>query len=88
MNGNVVSVDGTFLGRADPTKQGNRYIINLSSVAGEYKDFWLFSQFGDTNPNDLTKDQLIKFYRGFLNHYKAKASDISIDENNDLGVIR
>lgn len=34
-NGNVVTTDGTFLGRADPTKLGNRYIINLSTVAGE-----------------------------------------------------
>ena len=36
VNGNVVSVDGTFLGRAAPNKTGvNSYAINLSSVAGK-----------------------------------------------------
>ena len=43
MNGNVVSVDGTFLGRAAPDKNGNRYAINVSSVAGKTKDSWVKS---------------------------------------------
>ena len=33
-NGNVVSVDGTFLGIVAPDMMGNRYAINLATVSG------------------------------------------------------
>jgi len=53
VNGNVVSVDGTFLGRVAPDKDGNRYAINLSAIAGKQKDNWLISLIPDPK-NELT----------------------------------
>ena len=40
-NGNLVSTDGTFLGRAAPDKNGNRYAVNLSAISGKQKDNWI-----------------------------------------------
>ena len=37
-NGEAVSVDGTHLGHNLPDKKGNRYCINLVSVAGNPTD--------------------------------------------------
>ena len=37
-NGEAVSVDGTHLGHNLPDRTGNRYCINLVSVAGRPKD--------------------------------------------------
>lgn len=33
-NGTLASIDGTFLGVVSPLKDGNRYAVNLSAVAG------------------------------------------------------
>ena len=46
-NGEVVSVDGTHLGHNLPDDKGNRYCINLVSIAGyppdneKKSDLWL-----------------------------------------------
>lgn len=61
VNGNVVSVDGTFLGRVAPDEEGNRYAINLSAVAGRQTDNWLLNLIPD--PKKVpTADQLNEFY--------------------------
>ena len=61
VNGNLVTVDGTFLGRVEPDSLGNRYAVNLSAVAGRSKDNWLESLIPD--PKDkLTSEELTKFY--------------------------
>ena len=54
-NGNVVSVDGTFLGRAAPDQQGNRYVINLASIAGKPSDNWLKKLIPDPK-DELTQE--------------------------------
>lgn len=62
VNGNLVSVDGTFLGRVAPDQDGNRYAINLSAVSGKQKDNWLVKLIPDPK-NELTQDELLAFYK-------------------------
>ena len=56
VNGNIVTVDGVFLGRVATDENGNRYAVNLSAVAGEErKSNWLFSLVPDPK-DELTQD--------------------------------
>lgn len=75
VNGNVVSVDGTFLGRVAPDKDGNRYAINLSAVSGKQKDNWLVKLIPDPK-DELTQDELTSFYKV----YKEKNGIVSDPE--------
>ena len=61
VNGNLVTVEGTYLGRVEPDAEGNRYAVNLAAVAGKQKDNWLVSLIPD--PKDhLTTQELSEFY--------------------------
>ena len=57
-NGEAVSIDGTHLGHNLPDHAGNRYCINLVSVAGRPADAWLWNRNEGTPKNYLECDEI------------------------------